>query len=222
LDTGYAAHVSGLFLFMVAREGIPFILTPLVIAVVIGIFGFWPLAVFLLLFTAFMAFFFRDPRRIPPDEEGVVVSAADGTVTRIEENESGKLVSVFLSPLNVHINRSPIAGRVTKLEYTRGRKLPATKNEASFVNERNSLTIENDQMTVVCTQIAGILARRIVCRVKEGDNLSIGERFGLIKFSSRTDVLMPIETELNVKLGDKVTGGVTIIGKVNSVGRLRQ
>jgi len=204
---------------MVAREGIPFILTPLVIAAIVGIIGLWPLAVFLLLFTAFMAFFFRDPRRIPPDEEGVIVSAADGTVTRIEVNELGKLVSVFLSPLNVHINRAPISGRVTKVEYAHGKKLPATKNEASFVNERNSLTIKNDRITVVCTQIAGILARRIVCRAKEGDNLSIGERFGLIKFSSRTDVLMPIETELNVQLGDRVTGGVTIIGKVDIADR---
>jgi phosphatidylserine decarboxylase len=220
LDTeGISAHVSGLFLFMVAREGIPFILTPLVIAAIVGIIGLWPLAVFLLLFTAFMAFFFRDPRRIPPDDEGVIVSAADGTVTRIEVNELGKLVSVFLSPLNVHINRAPISGRVTKVEYTHGKKLPATKNEASFVNERNSLTIKNDRITVVCTQIAGILARRIVCRAKEGDNLSIGERFGLIKFSSRTDVLMPIETELNVQLGDRVTGGVTIIGKVDIADR---
>ena len=199
---------------MIAREGIPFILTPLVLAVALGIFGLWPLAIFFLLLAAFMAFFFRDPRRVPPEANGVIVSAADGTVTRIEENGSGKLVSVFLSPLNVHINRSPIAGQVTKVEYTPGKKLPATKNEASFVNERNSLTIENDLMTVVCTQIAGILARRIVCRVKEGDNLTIGERFGLIKFSSRTDVLMPANVDVTVKLGDKVKGGVTIIGRI--------
>ena len=161
-----------------------------------------------------MAFFFRDPRRVPPTDRGVVVSAADGTVTRIEENEDGKLVSVFLSPLNVHINRSPIEGLITKVEYTRGKRLPATKNEASFVNERNSLTIENEQAAVVCTQIAGILARRIVCRVKQGDNLTIGERFGLIKFSSRTDVLMPADTTLVVKIGDKVKGGVTILGRL--------
>jgi phosphatidylserine decarboxylase len=142
-----------------------------------------------------------------------VVSAADGTVTRIEENGSGKLVSVFLSPLDVHINRAPIAGRVVRIEYTRGKKLPATKNEASFVNERNAITITGGEVTLVCTQIAGILARRIVCRVKEGDNLKIGERIGLIKFSSRTDVLMPLNTEVTVRLGDKVKGGETIIGR---------
>lgn len=201
---------------MLAREGIPFIVVPLALAIGLAIVSFWVLAIFFFLVAAFMAFFFRDPRRVPPTERGVIVSAADGTVTRIEENESGKLVSVFLSPLNVHINRSPIAGRITKVEYIRGKKLPATKNEASFVNERNSLTIDGDELTIVCTQIAGILARRIVCRVKEGDNLTIGERFGLIKFSSRTDLLMPPNIKLAVKLGDKVKGGVTIIGRVGT------
>lgn len=201
---------------MLAREGMPFIIVPLAVAVGFAVFGFWVLAVFFFLLAAFMAFFFRDPRRVPPNEEGVIVSAADGTVTRIEQNESGKLVSVFLSPLNVHINRSPIAGRIAKLEYIRGKKLPATKNEASFVNERNSLTIVGEHMTVVCTQIAGILARRIVCRVKEGDNLTIGEKFGLIKFSSRTDVLMPANVELAVKIGDKVKGGLTVIARIRT------
>ncbi len=199
---------------MLAREGYPFIIAPLVLTAIFIALGFWILAVFFILVAAFMAFFFRDPRRVPPTEDDVIVSAADGTVTRIEDDERGKLVSVFLSPLNVHINRSPIAGRITKVEYIRGKKLPATKNEASFVNERNSLTIENDKMTVVCTQIAGILARRIVCRVKEGHEMTIGERFGLIKFSSRTDLLMPANVALNVKIGDKVKGGVTVIARL--------
>jgi phosphatidylserine decarboxylase len=201
---------------MLAREGFPFIIVPLLLAIALGLFGFLVLAVFFFLVATFMAFFFRDPRRVPPTEPGVIVSAADGTVTRVEENDKGKLVSVFLSPLNVHINRSPIAGRITKVEYIRGKKLPATKNEASFVNERNSLTIENNEMTVVCTQIACILARRIVCLAKEGDNLTIGERFGLIKFSSRTDLLMPANVNLEVKNGDKVKGGVTIIGRIGA------
>ena len=199
---------------MLAREGYPFIIAPLVLTAIFIALGFWILAGFFILVAAFMAFFFRDPRRVPPTEDDVIVSAADGTVTRIEDDERGKLVSVFLSPLNVHINRSPIAGRITKVEYIRGKKLPATKNEASFVNERNSLTIENDKMTVVCTQIAGILARRIVCRVKEGHEMTIGERFGLIKFSSRTDLLMPANVDLNVKIGDKVKGGVTVIARL--------
>ena len=199
---------------MLAREGIPFIMLPLIVAAGFAVFGFWVLAVFFFLVAAFMAYFFRDPRRAVPDEEGIIVSAADGTVTRIEETERGKLVSVFLSPLNVHVNRSPITGTITQVEYVRGKKIPATSNNASFVNERNSLTIQGEQLTVVCTQIAGILARRIVCRCKEGDNLTIGERFGMIKFSSRTDVLMPTNVEVTVKIGDKVKGGQTIIGKL--------
>jgi len=201
---------------MLAREGIPFIVVPLIVAVVFALFGLWAPAVFFILVAGFMAFFFRDPRRVPPTDPDVIVSAADGTVTRIEENDAGKLVSVFLSPLNVHINRAPIAGRITDLEYVSGKKLPATRNEASFLNERNSLTIENDKMTVVCTQIAGILARRIVCRAKAGDNLTVGEKFGLIKFSSRTDVLMPPDATLAVRIGDKVKGGETILGRLAS------
>jgi len=202
---------------MVAREGFPFIIVPLVVAAALAWFGLWVLAIFFLSVVAFMAFFFRDPQRSVPDDEGIIVSAADGTVTRVEENDNGKLVSVFLSPLNVHINRSPIAGQITKVEYIRGKKMPATSNQASFVNERNSMTIENDRMTVVCTQIAGILARRIVCRAKQGDNLALGEKFGMIKFSSRTDVLMPPIVELTVKVGDRVKGGETVIARAAAI-----
>jgi phosphatidylserine decarboxylase len=199
---------------MIAKEGYPFILVPLVAAGVSAFVGWWWLVVFFILVAAFMAFFFRDPERVAPSGPDIVVSAADGTVTRIDESENGKLVSVFLSPLNVHINRSPIAGSITRVDYVRGKKLPATSNQASFVNERNSITIKGDKMTVVCTQIAGILARRIVCRCKVGEHLDIGERFGLIKFSSRTDLLMPNEVEVLVKSGDRVVGGQTVIARL--------
>jgi phosphatidylserine decarboxylase len=199
---------------MIAKEGYPFILIPLAAAVLLAFVGWWWLVVFFVLVAAFMAFFFRDPERAVPSDPDIVVSAADGTVTRIDETENGKIVSVFLSPLNVHINRSPIAGTITRVDYIKGKKLPATSNQASFVNERNSITIQGDKMTVVCTQIAGILARRIVCRCKEGDQLDIGERFGLIKFSSRTDLLMPKDVEVLVKSGDRVVGGQTIIARL--------
>src|SRR5688572_16028615 len=185
------------------KEGFPFVITPAVIALIFAYLQWWPLAALFALLAGFMAFFFRDPFRKVPEEIGIVVSAADGRVTRTDENENGKTISVFLSPLDVHVNRSPIEGTVTKIEYTRGRKGPATSNEASFVNERNSLTIENDHMTVVCTQIAGIVARRIVCWSKTGDHLELGERFGLIKFGSRTDVLLPSTAEVAVKVGDR-------------------
>ncbi len=195
------------------REGIPFVLIPAAFAAGFAIFGWWILAAVFLFLCLFMAFFFRDPKRSIPTEPNIVVSAADGRVTRIEETADGKLVSVFLSPLDVHINRSPIAGKITQIEYIKGKKTPATSNDASFVNERNSLLIESDEMTVKCTQIAGILARRIVCWPSTGDNLERGQKFGLIKFGSRTDLLMPPDLQIEVRLGDKVRGGETIIAR---------
>lgn len=199
------------------KEGIPFVLVPLIIAAVffwIGGLIFIVLGAFFIFLALFMAYFFRDPKRNIPTEENIIVSAADGKVTRIEEKENGKLVSVFLSPIDVHINRAPIAGKIVKVDYIKGKKVPATRDDSSFVNERNSITLQNDKMSVVCTQIAGILARRIVCWNKTGDNLKIGEKYGLIKFSSRTDLLMPMEVEILVKIGDRVVGGETIIAKL--------
>ena len=197
-----------------AKEGLPFVLVPALIAMMLAYFQLWIFAAVFAAIALFMAYFFRDPYRESPEGEGLIVAGADGTVTRIDETDEGKLVSVFMSPLDVHINRSPIAGKVTKAEYIRGKKAPATSNTASFTNERNSLTITGEQFTVRCTQIAGIMARRIVCWSKEGDELKRGQKFGLIKFSSRTDVLMPSNTELMVKIGDHVKGGETILGRV--------
>jgi phosphatidylserine decarboxylase len=196
------------------KEGFPFVLVPLGIAAVLALFGFWIASIPLILIALFMLYFFRDPYRVVPSGDGLIVSAADGRVTRIESNDDSKLVSVFLSPLDVHINRSPIAGKVSKITYTRGRKTPATSNNASLVNERNSLKIDGENLTVTCTQIAGILARRIVCWPQEGDDLERGQKFGLIKFSSRTDVLMPPNVEITVQIGDKVRGGETIIARL--------
>ncbi len=195
------------------KEGLLFVIIPLLFAIFFAFLGWWIFAVLFLGLTLFMAYFFRDPQRTVPNENNIVVSAADGKVTRVEERENGKFVSVFLSPLDVHINRAPIAGKVTRVELFQGRKAPATSNEASQTNERNAITIEGEKMTVVCTQIVGILARRIVCRTKPGDNLQIGEKYGLIKFGSRTDLLMPKNVEIAVKVGDKVVGGETIIAR---------
>lgn len=195
------------------KEGFPFVIAPMIAAMIFAYFGLWIFAGLLGLLALFMAYFFRDPVRRVPDDAGIVVSAADGRVTRIDENEAGKTVSVFLSPLDVHINRAPIAGKIIKVEYIRGKKAPATSNEASFTNERNSITIQNDKITVVCTQIAGIVARRIVCWRKEGDELALGEKYGLIKFSSRTDLLLPMNAVVAVKIGDRVVSGETIIAR---------
>lgn len=196
------------------KEGIPFVLVPLLISIGLIYIGFWVVAAIFLVLMLFMAYFFRDPKRTIPTGTDIIVSAADGKVTRIEENADGKLVSVFLSPLDVHINRAPIAGKIVEVDYIRGKKVPATRNDASFVNERNSIKIVGENMTVVCTQIAGIVARRIVCWNKSGDDLELGQKYGLIKFSSRTDLLMPSNVELLVNIGDRVVGGETIIAKL--------
>lgn len=203
------------------KEGIPFVLATILIAVFFAVLyyfigGATPIIGFGLFIglTLFMAYFFRDPQRTSPSEADIIVSAADGRVTRVEDRDNGKFVSVFLSPFDVHVNRAPIAGKVVKVDYVKGKKNPATSDQASLINERNSLWIEGAKMTVVCTQIAGIVARRIVCWSKAGDELQLGEKFGLIKFSSRTDLLMPNEVEVLVKVGDRVVGGETIIARL--------
>ena len=203
----------------IAREGILYIGLPAVVAIILFALGYWPIALFFVVISFFMLYFFRDPRRVPPAEPDVVVSPADGRVTRVttltpEEESSATLVSIFLSPLDVHINRSPIAGRITDVSYTTGKFLMATDQRASLVNEQNALTIEGERISVVCKQIAGILARRIVCWKRPGDHVALGERIGLIKFSSRTDVVLPKNVTLTVKEGMKVRGGTTIIGRI--------
>lgn len=194
-------------------------LVPATLAVILGVLGFWPLGVVFGVLSAFMAFFFRDPRRQPPTDPNVVVAPADGRVTRVKPvgdsgDRSTTLVSIFLSPLDVHINRAPIAGEITNVSYTRGKFLMATDENASLVNEQNALTIEGEKITVVCKQIAGILARRIVCWKRAGERVALGERFGLIKFSSRTDILLPPSVEVLVAEGARVQGGTTIIGRI--------
>ena len=196
------------------KEGFPFVIVPAIIALVFGYLQIWPVVIAFAALALFMAYFFRDPHRNVPTDPDIVVSAADGKVTRIDESADGKLVSVFLSPIDVHINRAPISGTITKVDYVPGKKIPATSDQASLVNERNSITIAGERMTVVCTQIAGILARRIVCWNKAGDEIEIGQRYGLIKFGSRTDLLMPKDVDIKVSIGDRVVGGETIIAKL--------
>jgi phosphatidylserine decarboxylase len=207
------------------REGYPWVLTPLAAGLASGLlYLFWMslplllLAALLLLLAAFMAYFFRDPQRAAPAERDLVISPADGRVTRVEKLSQGEqrspiVVSIFLSPFDVHINRSPIAGTILDVTYTKGRFTAATSDNASLVNEQNALTIQGEKMTIVCKQIAGVLARRIVCWKRPGDKLEAGERFGLIKFGSRTDLVLPPEVEVSVNVGARVRGGVTVIGR---------
>lgn len=200
------------------REGIIFVLIPAVVAIILLLFGFWWLAAIFVLIALFVAFFFRDPRRIVPPDEAIVLSAADGRVTRVEQLEpndpqSPIVVSVFLSIFNVHLNRAPVAGKITDITYTKGKFKIATSDQASAVNEQNALTIKNDKMIVVCKQIAGVVARRIVCWKKVGDQVALGEKFGLIKFGSRTDLILPPSVQILVKVGDRVRGGISVIGR---------
>ena len=194
-------------------------MVPGLIGVAAAVLGFWYVAAFLFVVTLFMVYFFRDPKRVPPADPDVVVAPADGRVTRIGPSRSGSdapnVISIFLSPLDVHINRSPIPGKIVDVIYSPGKFLMATNEKASLVNEQNALTIQGEKITVVCKQIAGILARRVVCWKGKGDNLGLGERFGMIKFSSRTDVLLPPNVQITVKEGQRVRGGTTVIGRIS-------
>lgn len=203
----------------IAREGIVYIVVPGVLTVISLVMGVWPAGIVFGVLTLFMTFFFRDPDREVPTDPDLIVAPADGRVTRVKpvdnaSEQSSTLISIFLSPLDVHINRAPIAGKITNVAYVNGKFLMATDERASLVNEQNALTIEGDEITVICKQIAGILARRIVCWKHVGENVELGERFGLIKFSSRTDLLLPANVQVLVTEGNRVRGGTTIIGRI--------
>jgi phosphatidylserine decarboxylase len=202
------------------KESIPYLVVPGILCVVAAVFGYWIVFGVFLFILLFMAYFFRDPERVPPTDPNVVVSPADGRVTKVrqlvpEAKDSGTLISIFLSPLDVHINRSPIPGKIVDMVHSPGKFLMATNEQSSLVNEQNALTIQGEKITVVCKQIAGILARRIVVWKRKGDNLGLGERFGMIKFSSRTDVILPANVQVTVSEGDRVHGGTTVIGRIS-------
>jgi phosphatidylserine decarboxylase len=201
----------------VAREGWPFILAPAVAALGLALAGRHRLALPLAAAAAVSLGFFRDPDRTPPTAANVVLAPADGRVTAIDEAVDAFVgaavrVSIFLSPLDVHVNRAPIAGLVTDAVYTPGRFVAAFRREAGEVNERCALRLQGDHARVTVVQVAGIAARRIVCRAGPGDKLAAGERFGMIRFGSRTDCYMPRGTEVAVRPGDRVIGGVSVIG----------
>ncbi|WP_371370954.1 phosphatidylserine decarboxylase family protein [Sporomusa aerivorans] len=172
-------------------------------------------------FTAFVTFFFRNPKRDVPEDDTLIVSPADGKVMGVTEvyddqflNDKGIKVTIFLSVFDVHVNRSPVQGEIKFQQYTCGRFKPAYKESASCENERHAIGLENDKMRVLVTQIAGILARRIVSWVTLGTMLKQGERYGLIKFGSCTELIVPGTVEIFVKKGDRVKGGKTVIGRL--------
>ncbi|HLJ30346.1 MAG TPA: phosphatidylserine decarboxylase [Candidatus Angelobacter sp.] len=170
------------------------------------------------LLAAFFLWFFRDPERAIPSDPGLIVSPADGKITEIHSAQlDGKTctrISIFLNVFDVHVNRSPISGRIKGVVYKRGQFGNAMGAGSAEVNEQNIVTVEGEGMTLVFKQIAGLLARRIVFTKKEGDQLSRGERVGMIKFGSRTDVIFPGPAELKIKIGDRVKGGASILAQV--------
>ncbi|MEI8218483.1 MAG: phosphatidylserine decarboxylase, partial [Elusimicrobiota bacterium] len=167
-----------------------------------------------LIFGLFCAFFFRDPSRTIVEDPAAIVSPCDGTVMEITKENGQDVIRVFLSVFNVHIQRAPVAGTVVEVRYIPGKFLPAMKPEACIVNEQNVITVAAQSGTYVVKQIAGILARRVVAWSKTGDVLQKGDKIGLIKFSSQVDLYVPPSTDITVKVGDKVTGGETIMGKI--------
>ena len=202
-----------------AREGIPFVLWFLVPGLVFAVFGWWIAAALCLLLAGFMAFFFRDPERECPVDNSIVVSPADGRVVSaspVDErvSDSPTQISIFLSPLDVHINRSPIAGEIVDVVYKPGKFHVASREIASIENEQNVVTVRGERLTIVFRQIAGVLARRIVLKKKKGDRVALGERIGLMKFSSRMDVILPPEVDLLVRKGDRVVGGISVLGRL--------
>jgi phosphatidylserine decarboxylase len=202
----------------IASEGWGFILVPLALAGLLAWAGWLKLAVLLAGLAAFMAFFFRDPERTAPALPGAILAPADGQVVDVRATGAdpfvgeSQTVSIFLSPLDVHINRAPLAGLIVDVQYRPGAKMAAYRPEASERNERTAISIQGEAGRVVVRQIAGVLARRIVCRVRPGDKLGAGERFGLIKFGSRTDLVVPAAVRLRVRKGDRVRGGETVVG----------
>lgn len=212
--------------FPIHKEGYKFILIfafatilLMMLSDILGIIG--------LVLTLWCIFFFRDPNRIIPMEPNILVSPADGIVTRVEYgidapkevgwgNKKVNKVSIFLNVFNVHVNRAPIGGLVTKIIYSQGKFLSANLDEASIENERNIVVVKNkDGVEVAFAQVAGLVARRIVCEIKEGQNLDLGERYGIIRFGSRADIYLPENVKINALVGQTMIGGETIIAKIN-------
>lgn len=202
------------------RAGLPFIAGALAPAAYFLLKKKPGLGLPLLGIAGFMAYFFRDPERYPPQHPDLVLSPADGRVMVAGPGEPGvapegdwQQISIFLSPLDVHINRTPFGGEITRIAYTPGRFLAAYDDRAAAENERNELWIRDGARTVVFRQVVGVLARRVVCRVQVGDQLVAGERFGLMKFGSRMDVFVPLDCELQVTAGDTVRAAETVIAR---------
>jgi len=199
------------------KEGFYFGVPPLALGGV-AFLAHWPLVgIVLVCLAAFVFCFFRDPERTIPSDAGMVVSPADGRVVVVTDEENagrpGKRISIFLAIWNVHMNRAPAEGIITKLEYRPGKFLAAMRERASMENEQNVIALSTDAGDMVCKQIAGWIARRVVCWKKEGDRVTRGERIGLVRFGSRVDLWVPRDAEILVRLGDNVKGGSSVVAR---------
>ena len=218
-----------------ANEGYPFVIGALFAAVILwGIWFYvpnlWSFAggIFGTLLIIFFAYFFRDPSRVIPAGEGLLLSPADGKIVAIKELESHPWlkspaiqISIFLSPLDVHINRIPCAGKIEFVNYKKGKFLVAYDHNASEVNEQTEIGLTTANGTkIVFKQIAGALARRIVCRLEKDQRVAGGEKFGMIKFGSRTDLIVPAGTQIDVQIGQRVKGGETILGRLSNTSNI--
>jgi len=205
----------------IAKEGWPLILTAASLVLLALLFGWKAIGLVLVVLSVGVAAFFRDPERVIGSGDGLVVSPADRRVVAVAPVQGDGLfpdavtrISIFLSPLDVHINRAPVAGRINDVRYRAGKFLPAYDDDAARYNEQNALRIVDErERNWGVVQIAGILARRIVCRSKAGDLLARGERFGLIMFGSRTDIYLPQGCQIEATEGQRVKGGETVIGR---------
>jgi phosphatidylserine decarboxylase len=203
-----------------AREGWPFIIGTVVIAALVNILAGWIWAIPFWLIAFFVLQFFRDPPRVVPQKTNAVLSPADGRIVAVESVQDPYLkrdaikVSVFMNVFNVHSNRSPVDGEVRNEWYFPGKYINAKLPKASLENERNALWIKTDNgLDITCVQVAGLIAKRILCHVKTGDYLARGQRFGFIRFGSRVDVYLPLNTEIKVTIGDKVYATLTILAE---------
>ncbi|MDD5022185.1 MAG: phosphatidylserine decarboxylase family protein [Endomicrobiaceae bacterium] len=198
----------------IVKEGYPFILIPLCIgALLMGIGIFW-MGILFILTSIFCAYFFRDPARIIPDGEKSVIAPADGKVIEISKENGGSQIKIFMSVLNVHVQRAPVSGVISAVEYKPGKFLHAMSPNACVENEQNIITIAVDGENFKVKQIAGVLARRIVCWVKLGDKVQKGDKIGMIRFGSQVDIFVPESVKIMVKPGQKTIGGKTLIGSL--------
>lgn len=207
----------------IAKEGLVFILPSLLLGLLLLLPGWWVGSIFFLVLSAAFTFFFRDPKRIPPSGQNFIVSPADGQVIKIDDFSDhpevqgpGKVISIFLSLLDVHFTRSPIAAEVKKVDYQPGKFFPAYREEASSQNESNSLLLDSAAGNIFLKQMVGVAARRIKCYVKPGDRVELGQKIGLMYFGSRVDLYLPNSIEIKVSLNQKVKGGLTIIGEIKN------